>query len=366
MKKKILVSVISDLVTDQRVQKECNTLHKMGFEVLLIGRKSKRSFGLQDLPFKTTRFYNPFQRGPFMYLVFNTQLFFFLLLKKAPYLWANDLDTLLPNFIVARLKGSILVYDSHEYFTESVYKKTSKKIWLWLEEKIFPHLKNVITVNNSIKNIYEKKYGVPITVVRNVPYFFKSDAAPNPILPAGKKILIIQGMGINENRGAEEAILMMPYLPDEFVLYFVGSGTILLKLKKMVQDIKLGSKVFFIDPLPYLQMMDYTRQSYLGLIFEKTEVTDEHKLALPNKLFDYLQAGIPVLSSEAVEIELIISKYGVGECFNSFEPSALAANIMAITEEKYRQWKSNTVDAARDFNWEAEEKVLIDFMARLR
>ncbi|MEO6133616.1 MAG: hypothetical protein ABIP35_00600, partial [Ginsengibacter sp.] len=142
MKKKILVSVISDLVTDQRVQKECNTLHKIGYDVLLIGRKSERSFGLHELPFKTLRFYNFFKRGPLMYLVFNLQLFFYLLFKRGDILWSNDLDTLLPNYLVSRIKRRMLIYDSHEYFTESVYKKTSKKIWLWLEEKIFPHLKN--------------------------------------------------------------------------------------------------------------------------------------------------------------------------------------------------------------------------------
>src|SRR5688500_17764194 len=129
LNKKIIVSVISDLVTDQRVQKECNTFYKAGYEVLLIGRKSKNSFGLNELPYKVIRFYNLFRRGPLMYLVFNTQLFFFLLFrKKADILWANDLDTLLPNFIIARLKKIKLVYDSHEYFTLSVYKKTSRKI----------------------------------------------------------------------------------------------------------------------------------------------------------------------------------------------------------------------------------------------
>ena len=83
MNKKIIVSVISDIVTDQRVQKECNTLHKMGYKVLLIGRKSDKTFLLNEFPYKVIRFANPFKRGPFMYLIFNIQLFFYLLFKKA-------------------------------------------------------------------------------------------------------------------------------------------------------------------------------------------------------------------------------------------------------------------------------------------
>lgn len=369
MNKKIIVFVISDLVTDQRVQKECNTFYEMGFDVLLIGRKSKNSFGLKEMPFKIIRFVNIFRRGPFMYLIFNIQLFFYLLFKKADILWANDLDTLLPGFIISRLKNTKLVYDSHEYFTESVYKKNSRKVWKFLEKRLFPRLKNVITVNNSIKEIYEKKYGVPLTVIRNVPYrFIKDGHEDKPSFPTGKKVLIMQGIGLNENRGAEEAVLTMRFLPDEFLLYFIGRGTILHKLKQIVNELNLHAKIIFIDVLPYRQMMEYTRQCYLGLIFEKIEFTDEHRFSLPNKFFDYIHAGIPVLSSKADEIKAIIERYDIGDLIESFDPKKIAGKILNISKnpEKYNRWKNNTVVAAWDLNWENEEKILIDFMHRLK
>lgn len=368
MRKKIIVSVISDLVTDQRVQKECNTLHEMDYEVLLIGRKSKRKFLLNELPYKTIRFSNLFKSGPFMYLVFNGQLFFYLLCKKTDIIWSNDLDTLLPNFMIARLKKIKLVYDSHEYFIESVYKKSSRRVWEMLEKRLFPHLKNVITVNDSIKRIYEKKYQVPVTVIRNVPYKLKEDQDfVKPVFPSDKKILVMQGMGLNENRGAEEAVLSMRYLPDDFSLYFIGSGTVLGKLKQMARELKLGSKITFIDALPYRLMMEYTKQCFLGLIFEKIDVTDEHRFALPNKFFDYLNAGIPVLSSKAVEIKSIIEKYQVGDFINNFDPKEIARKIIDISnnEKTYNSWKHNTEAAAAALNWEKEEKVLIRFMRQL-
>ncbi|MGN6533590.1 MAG: glycosyltransferase [Ginsengibacter sp.] len=368
MPKKIIVSVISDLVTDQRVQKECNTLHKMGFEILLIGRKSKRNFGLKNLPYQTIRLQNLFHKGPLMYLVFNLQIFFYVVFKKADILWSNDLDTLLPNFLISRLKKSKLIYDSHEYFTESVYKKSSKNIWEKLERKLFPRLKNVITVNNSIKKIYENKYNVQVTAIRNVPYQFeRSNTDYVSVLPANKKNLIIQGMGLNENRGSEEAILMMQHLPDDFHLYFIGNGTILNQLKKMVVDLKLQSKITFIDPLPYEQMMLYTMQGFLGLIFEKIDVSDEHLFSLPNKFFDYIHAGIPVLSSEAVEIKGLITKYNIGTYVNNLNPEELAKKVIEISEDKpkYELWKRNMAAASQVLNWESEEKILIDFMEHL-
>jgi glycosyltransferase involved in cell wall biosynthesis len=365
LRKKIIVSVISDIVTDQRVQKECNTLVEMGYDVCLAGRNSSREFLLNKLPFRIIRFRNPFKRGVLMYFVFNVQLFFFLLFRNADVLWANDLDTMLPNFLVSRLKNKKLVYDSHEYFTASVNKKSSRKIWERMEKYIFPKLKNVITVNNSIKNIYEKKYKVPVTVIRNVPYnYVISEASQKVILPPDKKILLIQGMGINENRGAEEAILTMQYLPDDYNLYFIGSGTIWGRLKQLVHELKLSEKVIFIEPLPYLEMMEYTRQSFLGLIFEKIDASEEHLFALPNKFFDYVHAGIPVLSSEAVEIKLLIDQYHVGDTIDNFDPSEIAKKILEISKNKnvYDLWKQNTAEASEDLNWEKEEKNLINFM----
>jgi glycosyltransferase involved in cell wall biosynthesis len=340
----------------------------MGYEVLLIGRKSKRNFTLKDLPFATLRFHNPFKKGPAMYGVFQLQLGIYLLFKKSDMLWSNDLDTLLPNYIISRLKGIPLVYDSHEYFTESVYKKFSKKVWEKLEHFLFPRLKNVITVNDSIREIYEKKYGVPVSVLRNVPYRYVPEPdVQDTLAAAGKKILVMQGMGINENRGAEEAVLAMQYLPEDFHLYFIGGGTILDKLKRMVHDAGWERRVIFVDALPYRQMMGYTRQCFLGLILEKTDLSGEHLLALPNRLFDYIQAGIPVLSSEGVEIKKIITKYGIGDCIRHPDPREIAARILEISEDRpaYALWKYHTRAAAAELNWENEEKVLITFMENL-
>jgi glycosyltransferase involved in cell wall biosynthesis len=248
-----------------------------------------------------------------------------------------------------------------------VYKKTSRKIWEQLEKFLFPRLKNVVTVNDSIKNVYEKKYKVPVVVVRNVPYRSVNNENFRADLPKDKKILVMQGIGLNENRGAEEAILMMQFLGNDYALYFIGGGTILQKLKRMVVDLELSAKVTFIDVMPYNQMMAYTKQCFLGLIFEKINFNDEHMFALPNKFFDYLKAGIPVLSSKAVEIKNIIEKYNVGAFIENFEPDEIAEKILEITKnnELYQQWKLNTVVVANELCWENEEIKLKDFIRQL-
>ncbi len=113
-----LVSVINDLVTDTRVNKTCNLLCEAGYEVVLIGRKLPDSLELPGWPFRAVRINLLFKSGPFFYLFFNFRLFFRLLFTKADLLFANDLDTLLANYLVSRLIKIPLVYDSHELFCE--------------------------------------------------------------------------------------------------------------------------------------------------------------------------------------------------------------------------------------------------------
>ena len=365
MKKKIIASVISDIVTDQRVQKECATFHKIGYEVLLIGRRSNSDVGLSKLPYRIIRFWDPFKRGAAMYVFFNIQLFLYLLFQRVDILWANDLDTLLPNFLISRFRKKVLVYDSHEYFLLTVAKRFSRNIFTRIERYIFPKLAHVVTVNNSIKEVYEKAYGVAITVIRNVP-FSSTPVREVSLLPGheGKRILLMQGIGLNENRGAEEAVEMMPFLATDYILYFIGRGTILQKLKDMVVQLRLEERVFFLGVLPYDEMMAYTRRAYLGLIFEKIDFNDEHMFALPNKFFDYIKAGLPVLSSKAIEIKAIIDKYNIGTYIDDFVPENIARKIAGIgkDEKGYANWKQHLPAAAAELNWEKEEVKLISFI----
>ena len=171
MGKHITVLVSNDLQHDQRVAKVCATLLEMGFRITLVGRLLPDSKPFER-PYETRRFRLPFHTGALFYTALNVRLFFYLLFKRTDIIVANDLDTLLPAFLIARMKGKELVYDSHEYFTEAeglTNRPFPKKVWLAVESFIFPKLKHVITVNETIAGIYRALYHVPVHVVRNVP-----------------------------------------------------------------------------------------------------------------------------------------------------------------------------------------------------
>ena len=175
--KKITVSVISDLTTDQRVIRISSSLQQMGFSVTVIARSFSDSLPLDEYVFKAKRIHCIFRKGFLQYAEFNLKLFFSLLFTKTDYLLANDLDVLLPNYMISKLRRKKIFYDTHEYFTgvpELKNSPTKRKIWKWIEDRIFPKLPVVYTVNDSVKNTYEKEYGIREATI----FALSADALP--------------------------------------------------------------------------------------------------------------------------------------------------------------------------------------------
>jgi len=361
---KVIVSVTNDLSTDQRVDKVCNTLTNMGFAVTLVGRKLPGSMVLNERPYATHRMRLLFRKGPLFYAEFNIRLFLYQLFKSCDLLVANDLDTLLSSYLTHWIKSIPLVYDSHEYYTETpelVNRPRIQGIWEWIEGLIFPKLKEVITVNESIARLYEEKYGKKIKVVRNIPRAYKETARKSRKglgLPEDKNIVLMQGAGINVQRGAEEAIEAMRHI-DNALLLIIGGGDVLEQIRKQAADPALEGKVMFKPKMPYTQLMEHTRLADLGLTLDK-DTNINYRFSLPNKLFDYIHAGIPVLASRLPEISRIVEGYNIGMITESHEPEEIARIIrLMLNDETARvAWKENLAKAASELSWENEEKVL--------
>jgi glycosyltransferase involved in cell wall biosynthesis len=368
--KKAIVSVINDLVTDQRVDRTCMTLVKLGFDVLLVGRKKRNSYDLSERGYRMFRFRMIFEKGFLFYCFYNIRLFFLLLFKKTDLLFANDLDTLLPNYLVSRIKGINLVYDSHEYFTEVpelIDRPFVQKVWKQVERFTFPKLKDVITVNGSIANLYEKQYQKTLTVVRNIPAKSLNGKIKSRIdldLPIDKHIIILQGAGINIDRGSEEALEAMQYL-ENTVLLIVGDGDVIPLLKEKAKETRFRDKVIFVPKQPFSQLSQYTSNADLGITLDK-DTNINYCYSLPNKLFDYIHAGIPVLASPLPEIKKIIDEYQIGCTLDSYDSKQLADKMqfMLSDNESRAIWKKNLTLASEKLNWENEEPVLLNLLKK--
>lgn len=304
-----------------------------------------------------------FNKGPLFYAEYNTRLFLHLIFHKANLLVSNDLDTLLANYVAHKLKSIPVVYDSHEYYTgtpELVSRPRIQGIWKRIERYIFPKLDNIFTVNESIAELYKKEYNKDVRVVRNVPKKRETNyqsSIKELGLETNKHIIILQGAGINMHRGAEEAILAMEYL-DDVVLLIIGSGDIIGSLKSLVKQKNLSDRVIFFPKMPYNQLMKYTSVAELGLTLDK-DTNINYRFSLPNKLFDYIHAMIPVLASPLPEIEKIIQKYNIGVLISSHEPEHIASQIRYMIDQNMKiKMKENLAIASSELNWENEEKTL--------
>ncbi|QIA08022.1 glycosyltransferase [Draconibacterium halophilum] len=356
-KKQIIVSVTNDLVSDNRVHKVCTSLEKMGFEILLVGRKLKTSPELTRT-YPTHRMHLFFTQGACFYAEYNFRVLLFLLFRKADVLLANDLDALTANYLASKIKRVPLVYDSHEYFTEVpelIDRPRVKKIWEWLESKMLPNLKHCYTVCDSIAAIYHEKYGTAFKVVRNIPVG-NVESHKNK-KSTQEKIILYQG-AINIGRGLEQAIKAMHFI-DDAQLVIAGDGDIKEQLEELVSTEKLENKVRFTGRLSIGELAKLTPTADLGLSIEE-DLGLNYRFALPNKLFDYIHAGVPVLVSNLPEMTAIVEEYNIGEISHSHHPKDLAQSISKalINSDKRIIWMENLMQAAKELTWKNEEKVL--------
>ena len=350
MSKRIIVSVTNDLSTDQRVHKVCTSLQQMGFDVLLVGRKLKSSLSLQR-GYSTKRMSLLFNSGMLFYAEYNLRLFFFLLFSKCDVLLSNDLDTLLANHLASKLKGSALVYDSHELFPEApeLQKRPFVKgVWECLERCLLPKQKHAYTVCQSIAEFYRAKYGVRMEVLRNVPILLEGKRKQR-----NEKMLIYQG-AINPGRGLDLAIRALSFL-EGVKLLIVGGGKGTDELKRLAKQQGVEQQVEFVGWVPQEKLKEYTEKANVGLLLEEP-LGLSFEYALPNKLFDYIHAEIPFVTTPLVEVKRVVENYKIGELLKSREPKILAQQIEELfqTEIDIEAYDK----AKKELCWQKEEVVL--------
>lgn len=369
LKKKIIIPVINDLATDQRVLRLCQWWHKKDYDVLLYGRVLSNSPSMPNLPFESIRVKHFFNKGMFFYAEFSLRLFFFLLCRKVDVIWANDLDTLpAASFAKSLRRSKLLIYDSHEYFTEVPELQNNnfaRSVWLFFEKLCVPKVDFAFTVNKSIADVYTNKYGIPFHILRNMPYknlnkLIKTKAELG--LPQDKFLVILQGSGINIDRGAEEAVEAFGLLPDRFVLVIAGSGDVISALKNRVKEMHWEHKILFFDRMPYSLLMQYTQSCNVGLSLDK-DTNLNYRFSLPNKIFDYIQAHIPVLVSNLPELKRVVDEYKVGEVVMNHNPQTIADAIQKLScdAENLNLYTQNAI-LASDILCREKEEIVLDII----
>lgn len=359
----IILCATSDLSYDQRMQRIAGSLADAGYRVLLVGREKSDSPELPTQGYAQHRFRMKFQAGKLFYLEYNLRLLLFLLRQKSKAIGAVDLDTLLPCYLVSRWQKRKLVYDAHEYFTETpeVERRPHiKRIWETLAAWLVPKVDAAYTVGPKLAEVMGQRYGVAFGLVRNVPMLAgeavpTSDVISTPDAP----IILYQGV-LNEGRGLEAMIAAMPLIPHA-TLWLAGEGDRSDALRQLAADSPAGDRIRFLGYQLPAALKKITPQAALGInLLEDRGLSYHYSLA--NKVFDYTQAGVPCLTMDFPEYRALHEQYGIFLLLDDLAPERIAELVTAFlanTAKKERARRA-CLTAAATLNWEQEAQGLLE------
>ncbi|WP_027376872.1 glycosyltransferase family 4 protein [Kaistella palustris] len=359
---KVIVSVFNNLFTDQRVEKVCKTLtEKGGYNIELIGNDWGGSPEM-DRPYPFCRLHLQSRILRYAYVEFQWKLYRKLLqaADKNSILLSNDLDTLLPNYMVSRKLDIPLVFDSHEIFTEmpSLNGRFTQKIWRSLESFTVPKLKYMMAASESYADWFQRTYDIarPV-VVQNFPESRPSPQDHNN--PNSTKVIMYQGV-INPFRGLDKIIPAMANIEAE--LWIAGDGPKKKEYLDLVQALNLQDKVRFLGKLVPDKLREVTRLADAGLSIEENQGLS-YFYSMPNKVSDYIQARIPVIVSDFPEMRKVVDNFGVGEKIGNYDELAEKINLVLANGKPFYEGPLNK--AAAEFCWEMEEPRILELFEKV-
>ncbi len=359
--KKIFFTVTNDLTYDQRMQRICTTLATNGYDITLVGYKKPFSRPLANKLFKQKRIHCWFLKGKSFYAEYNIRLFLYLLFRKMDAICAIDLDTIVPCLHISRWKKIPRVYDAHELFTglkEVVARPLVNKVWTKIEKRIVPKYSNGYTVSEAIADEFKRRYGVNYFTIRNIPVLM-------PLAENSKshKHILYQG-AVNEGRGFEYLIPAMQWVKSKLII--CGDGNFMPQLKKLIKDFNVEDRIELKGMMRPEELAVFSQSAYIGIATPENKGLNQY-LALPNKFFDYIHAGLPQINVNYPEYKKLNDQYNVAVLLDDLSPENIAEKINNLLEDDvlYNRLRKNCITARSALNWQNEEKILLNFYQSL-
>ena len=360
------MAVSNDLLTDQRVARHRRTLAEAGYDVVVLGRR--------ELPTRHGR-------GWRFYLELNLALRREVRRLRPDIVWANDTDTLPGCWLAARRSRARLVLDSHELFPEVPeirHKPLVKWVWRTLERWLMPRCDARLTVCQSIADHYRRLYGVEMAVVRNMADGERRVESGERKAESGKMemesensqfsipnsqfpTLLYQGR-VNVGRGVDWAIDALEWL-DGCRLVVAGDGDLEGEMRAYAAAKPWADRVLFTGRLMPEALRALTPQADVGLVMLE-DMGLSYRYALPNRIGDLVEAGVPMVVSDLPEMASFVRRHGVGEVLRGTGPKALAESVRAVLDKGRRAYDFRS--AREDMNWNKEKQILIQTANKLR
>jgi len=378
--KKIVLIVLNNFVNDIRVYKECKSLSLAGYDAIVVSLHDNNlnefetinGIKVHRIKLKTRKWskHKPIQFIKYIEFIIK----FIKIYKNYDIFHCNDLNTLPIGVLIKKYfnKNAKILYDAHEYEIErSGNSKYEKKILKIIENKLIKYANKIITVSESIANEYVNLYKIdkPL-IIYNAPNYV--NITKTNILREifginnNQKIFLFQG-GLSKGRGIElilNSFIQIYEKSEEYnnlpVVIFIGDGFYKDKIIELASRYK---NIYYCKPVSPFELLNYSSSADFGLcLYENINLN--HFYALPNKIFEYMMAEIPIIASNLYEISQFIEKNGLGIIIepNTFN---LIQAVFKIINFEESEFKEKIKKAKCVFNWENQEKIFTQIYKEL-
>jgi len=290
-------------------------------------------------------------------------------LHKADAVHAHDVNVLPTAWLAAKLSGARIIYDAHEISTSREGYSSFRKLVGVVERFLMPRVQGSITTTDARAKFFARAYGVerPI-VLQNRPRYQVANTSTRIRdelqLEQPWPIVVYQG-GVQQGRGLERLVRVAALVPNAYFV-FIGGGRLDASLRSIAAELGLEERVRFIPTVALAELPSYTASADIGVQpIENTCLN--HYTTDSNKLFEYVQAGLPVVASDLPEIRRVVREHDLGLLVPAGDTEALATALQSLVEDKstrdFHAERSRT--AAAVLNWEAQEGELLALYGRV-
>jgi glycosyltransferase involved in cell wall biosynthesis len=383
---RVCMHVLMPIDRDVRVEREARTLIEQGYQVtvvdLLRGDEEalvevNKAIQVRHLPvprkFTATRFKK--------WATARAALLFFrgvfsLLRVPADIYHAHDFNALPATYVAARLKGKPVIFDAHELPLSEISVKAR---WMQALSKlvlrhIVPRCTAVISVSPPIVQVLQEEYhAARVALVRNIPWYQsvpRSDRLSKHLgLPPETRILLFQG-NLGANRALDLLIRSVRFLPSQAVLVLLGPPRLEVQvvLDELIASEGVADRVKILPPVHYSELLSWTASADVGLAVFRPDFSLNVRWCLPNKLFEYLMAGLPILASSLDSVRELVETQQVGRVVEDMTPEGIAAVINELLADPaaLEQMRQNALKLVRSsLCWEQERVHLLELYAQI-
>jgi len=280
---------------------------------------------------------------------------------KADVIVAHDLPMLAVARALAEESDAHLVYDSHELYCEQEFSRGQRASWAQVEGRHIHACKRVITVNPSIARELEIRYGLgDVAVIHNAERITVQGERSWYLhdhfgIPREHRVLLFQG-GFSAGRNLLELVEAMALLPNNGIhLVLLGDGQLTGALQRLAKRKGMASRVHLHPAVAQSRLLEVTAAADAGIIPYQAICLNNY-YCTPNKLFEFIAAGLPILASDLPELRRLVEGNQIGCVGNLGTPKAIAEMIEAFfyDEQRLQRWREQLAQVRLELSWQQE------------